>query len=71
MNITIERSVYRPIWIAVVSDADGPGGEGDTPTQALQDLLLQMLEAGDRSPGLLAMINAENDAALLRNEAHD
>ena len=43
-------------------------GHGDSPSDALGDLLLQMLEAGDRSPELMAMIDSENDAALVRSE---
>ena len=43
-------------------------GYGDSPSDALGDLLLQMLEAGDRSPELSAMLDAENDAALERSE---
>lgn len=70
MRFTILRNLREPGWIATEQAVRRIPcrGVGDIPTEALQDLLLQMWERGDRSPELLAMIDAENDAALLRNE---
>ena len=34
-------------------------GVGDTPSEALQDMLLKCLEEGDRSDEVIAMLNAE------------
>lgn len=81
MNLTIEADLtgYAPQgcrYTAIDADRyDGAPdsrsaivGYGDSPSDALGDLLLQMLEAGDRSPELIAMLDAENQAALLRNE---
>jgi hypothetical protein len=75
MNITIERGicwVYSdavPGWVATcpgiviyrswATPCYSVRGEGESPTEALGDLLLKCLEEGDRDPELLAMIDAE------------
>ena len=69
MNITIERGDAALGWVAVNQGLpDGPKGQGDCPTEALQDLLLQLLERGHRGTALIDMLDAENDAALQRSE---
>ena len=67
LNITIERGTCWVDsdavlgWIAVNQGLpDGPKGQGDCPTEALQDLLLQLRERGHRGTALIDMLDAES-----------